>query len=308
MMKKGLGNEYVDELNVLIPSEYVRNYVLETGWGFTDKQKAVLLVHGDLSLKEQCSRLRALQESTADQSLKERIAKYLNSEDLRFQAFKVNSDKAYIYILKVKEGDIPYPGILPDEYFFDFDLAYGCGRETSLPFMIEKYPVEVPGIGSPRSLFTTFLEFNEDGESVYFYGAIQGDDGEPEDFNDFIEVPNPFEKGDIVRIVGTERYGIIATSPKWWRSDMFKYKNGEPCWKDWDFYDAQIRVEFLCEDGTFSHDHVNPLRLERYQPEEGCDKRSAMDKLLLQASHICRGEGSLEMLYLSTMAYRRSKE
>ena len=31
-----MGNEYVDELNVLIPSEYVRNYVLETGWVFTD--------------------------------------------------------------------------------------------------------------------------------------------------------------------------------------------------------------------------------------------------------------------------------
>lgn len=174
--------------------------------------------------------------------------------------------------------------------------------------MIEKYPVEVPGIGSPRSLYTTFLEFNEDGEAVYFYGIIPGDDGEPEDFNDFIEVPNPFEKGDIVRIVGTERYGIIATSPKWWKSDMFK--NEDPYRKDWGwgFYDAQIRVEFLCEDGTFSHDHVTPLRLERYQPEEGWDKRSAMDKLLLQASHICRGEGSLEMLSLSAMAYRRSKE
>ena len=301
-------NEYIDELNALIPSEYVRNYVLEMGWVFTDEQKAVLLVHGDLSLKERCSRLQTLQESTADQGLKERIAKYLNSEDLKFQAFKENSDKACIYILKVKEGDIPYSGILSDEYFFDLDLAYGCGRETNLPFMIEKYPVEVPGIGRPRSLFTSFLELNEDGEAVYFYGIIPGDDGEPEDFNDFIEVPNPFEKGDIVRIVGTERYGIIATSPKWWKSDMFK--NEDPYRKDWGwgFYDAQIRVEFLCEDGTFSHDHVTPLRLERYRPEEAWDKRSAMDKLLLYASQICRGEGSLEILSSLIMAYRRSKE
>lgn len=300
-------NEYVDELNVLIPSEYVRNYALETGWVFTDEQKAVLLVHGDLSLKEQCSRLRALQESTADQSLKERIAKYLNSEDLRFQAFKVNSDKAYIYILKVKEGNIPYPGILPDEYFFDLDLAYRCGRETNLPFMIEKYPVEVPGIGSPRSLFTNFLEFDEDGEAVYFYGAVQDDYGESEDFNDFIEVPNPFEKGDIVRIVGTERYGIV--SQKLLKKREFaKYENRMQQRMDWDFSDVQIRVEFLCEDGSFSHDHVIPLRLERYQPEKFWDKRNTMDKLLLQASHICRGEGSLEMLSSLIMDYRRSKQ
>lgn len=96
-------NEYIDELNALIPSEYVRNYVLEMGWVFTDEQKAVLLVHGDLSLQEQCSRLQALQKNTADRSLKERIAKYLNGEDLKLQAFKENSDKTCIYILEVKK-------------------------------------------------------------------------------------------------------------------------------------------------------------------------------------------------------------
>lgn len=299
--------EMVDELNALIPSEYVRNYVLETGWVFTDEQKAVLLVNGELSLKEQCSRLRVLQK-TVDQSLQERIEKYLNSEDLKFQAFKENSDKAYIYILKVEEEDDSYPGILPAEYYFDLDLAYGCGRETNLPFMIEKYLVAAPGIGSQSNLVTAFMKFNKDGEAVYFYGAIQGDDREPEYFYDFIEVPNPFERGDIVRIVGTEDYGIVDTSQKWWKSTLTKYKNGELLWKDWDFSEVQIRVELLCEDGSFSHCHINPLRLERYQPEEAWDKCSAMDKLLLQASYICRGEGSLEMLYLSTMAYRRSKE
>ena len=81
-----MANEIVDELNVLIPSEYVRNYVLESGWVFTDEQKAVLLVHGDLSLKEQCSRLQELQKNTANQSLRERIAKYLiySQEDFAY--------------------------------------------------------------------------------------------------------------------------------------------------------------------------------------------------------------------------------
>ena len=226
----------------------------------------------------------------------------MNSEDLNFQAFKENTDKACIYILTGKEEDISCSGILPTEYFFDLNLAYGCGRETNLPFMIEKYLVDAPGIGSQRNPVATFLEFNKAGEAVYFY------DGEPEDFYDFIEVPNPFERGDIVRFVGTEDYGIVDTSQEWWKRELVKYKNSERHWKDWNFSDVQIRVEFLCEDGTFRHEHINPLRLERYQPEEDRDKCSTMDKLLLQASHICRGEGSLEMLYLSTMDYRRSKE
>ena len=298
--------EEMEELEVLIPSEYVRNYALETGWVFTDEQKAVLMVYGSLPLKEQHSRLQALQRNTTDRNLQSRIAKYLNREDLKFQAFKENNDKAYIYILKVKEEDISYSSMLPTEYFFDLKLAYECGRETNLPFMIEKYLVEVPKIAGQYAPVTTFLEFNKDGEAVCFCGNIS-DDEESEDFYDFFEVPNPFEKGDIVRLVGTEHYGIVDTPQKWWKRDLVKYKNSEWHQKHWDFSDVQIRVEFLNEDGTFSHAHINPICLERYQPIEDWLNGSPMDKLLLQASLVHRGEGSLDELYLFTMNYRKSK-
>ena len=69
-----------------------------------------------------------------------------------------------------------------------------------------------------------------------------------------------------------------------------------------------IRVEFLNEDGTFSHAHINPICLERYQPEEDWQKGSSMDKLLLYASLVHKGEGSLDELYFFTMEYRISKE
>lgn len=301
--------EEMEELEALIPSEYIRKYIIETGWNFTDEQKAVLLVYGGLPLKEQHSRLQALQKNTVDRKLQDRIATYLDREDLKFQAFKENKDKAYIYILKVKEEDIPYSGILPTEYFFNLNLAYECGKETDLPFMIEKYLVEAPRITGQYDPVTTFLEFNKDGEAVYFCGNIP-DDEESEDFYEFFEVPNPFEKGDIVRLVGTEDYGIVATSQKMWRESIAKYKTTE--WQkkgiEPDFSDVQIRVEFLCEDGTFGHNHINPIDLERYRPEEDWDKSSPMDKLLLCASDIHRGEGSLDELYFFTMDYRNSQK
>lgn len=40
----------IEELNALIPSETVRQYVLDTGWTFTDVQKAALLYHSNLTV------------------------------------------------------------------------------------------------------------------------------------------------------------------------------------------------------------------------------------------------------------------
>ena len=59
----------IEELTAMIPSETVRNYVMESKWTFTDREKAALLYHGDLSLKEQYSRLGTLRDTTADKRL-----------------------------------------------------------------------------------------------------------------------------------------------------------------------------------------------------------------------------------------------
>lgn len=301
--------EGIEELKALIPSEYVRNYALETGWTFTDSQKAVLLVNGDLTLKEQHSCLQALQENTSDQDLRKRIARYLNKEELKFQVFKENKNKAYIYILIVKEEDISYSSILPTEYFFELNPAYECGRETNLPFMVKKYLVEAPGIIDQYNPETTFLEFNKDGEAVYFHGSLLGDDEESEDFCDFFEIPNPFEQGDIVKRIEEDEYGIVVTSRKEWKESLERDKNLEKQCPEvcMGYIGITITVEFLNDDGTFSHAHVNPLRLERYQPKEDWLNGSPMDKLLMCASRLHQGEGSLDELYFRTMDYREAK-
>ena len=52
----------IEELTAMIPSETVRNYVMESKWTFTDREKAALLYHSDLSLKEQYTRLGNLRD------------------------------------------------------------------------------------------------------------------------------------------------------------------------------------------------------------------------------------------------------
>lgn len=135
------------------------------------------------------------------------------------------------------------------------------------------------------------------------------------DFNEyleyaFIEVPNPFERGDIIRLVGSEDYGIVETTQKQWKKDLVKYQSDERQQKGLceDFSDVQIRVVFLDNDGAFSHAHINPIDLELYQPKGDWMDGSPMDKLLLCISDLYRGESSLDELYYFTKEYRKSRE
>lgn len=313
------------ELEILIPSKDVRDYVKEVNWTFTDAQKAALLVHGNLPLKEQYSHLQALQNSTADPKLQEQIKEYLNRADRELRAFKENSDKNHIYILKVEEEDISYTRMLPSGYFFDWEMACEYGRKEKLPFYIEKHLVgDVKNLGNYEDAEyydyeIACLVFNKDGEADYFdSGEISYDkENEETDFYEsfqtaFYEVPNPFEKGDIVKITGTEEYGIVDTSQKRWKESLARYETPE--WIQMrktgavDYTDVQIRVEFLNDDGTFSHRHINPIYLERYQIKEDWQNGSPRDKLLMYAGLVHQGEGSLDDLYFFTMDYRNDKD
>jgi len=129
----GLGQEgYMDhdELETLVPSETVRRYILETGWTFTDMERAALLHHSDLPLEQKDSCLRDLQTRTEDEGLRKQLSEYLSQE----------------------------------------------------------------------------VPFNEERDGYFTYI--------------FYKVPNPFERGDIVRLVDTEDYGIVETSQKQWQDNL----------------------------------------------------------------------------------------
>jgi len=312
----------IEELKAMIPSETVRSYVVESKWTFTDREKAALLYHSDLSLKEQYTRLGILRDTTTDEGLQKQLTEYLEREKRAIQAFKENDAKHCVYVLKVRENGGFHDGEYPAcGYFFDWNVAFEYGKKENVPFQIEKYLVNAvsefeDGTCSHTSIAD--LHFNKNGEASSFSSREIPDDNEQTDWyecfeNMFYESPNPFEIGDIVRLVGTEKYGIVEVSQKHWRENLERYKQRRKFLPD--YSDVQIRVIFLTEEGTFVHGHINPIDLERYQPErEPQDPVDiARDRLLIAASAMYQNDSSsntiysLEDLYTFTMQYRKAR-
>ena len=311
------------ELEIMIPSEYVRDYIKETGWTFTGREKASLLYHADISWREQCKYLKTLEGYSSNKELKRQICEYLDKIEINYAAFKENSNRNHIYILKIREEDSSYTKIQPSGYFYDWEMACEYGKKEKFPFVIEKHPV-----GDKKDFLkhkdgeycdyeVAYLCIDEKGKEQYFESQEMNDDVGDDFYENFrtafYEVPNPFERGDIVRLVGTEEYGIVEISQKRWKENMIKFQSSEYSQKV-DYSDVQIRVLFLNQDGTFSHDHINPVTLERYQPRQENRKQadSARDDLLQAASDMYRNDdstaaiASLDDLYYFIMKYRRN--
>lgn len=305
----------IEELKAMIPSETVRNYVLETGWTFTDKEKAALLYHSELPLEQQqFFWLRNLRDKTEDEALREQLTEYLDREEQAIRAFKKNGDRRCVYILKVREDGGYWDGKnLPCGYFFDWETAFDFGRREKTRFVIEKYLVD--GVdefddGTCIHQPISELRFNEDGEITYVSSSeIPYIKRNVHHFTEmYFEMPNPFEQGDIVKTLWGS-YGIVETSQEEWKKDVARHKEGIQQ-GDWstDITDICIGIAtFDEESGTFNFGgDYTPLNLELYQPNKDAD--GLMDKILMCRSLVDRGEASFDELYSLTMEYRKMRE
>ena len=90
-----------EELELIVPSESVRKYVVDTGYMFSDWQRAALLYHNDMCIRQRLQYLQVIQEETADETLKDQIRRYIWTEEERLRLFKQNPDNKYVYLLKV---------------------------------------------------------------------------------------------------------------------------------------------------------------------------------------------------------------
>ena len=307
----------IEELKAMIPSETVRNYVLETGWTFTDKEKAALLYHNNRLLREQQSYLRDLGNKTTDEELKEQIISHLRWEEQALQAFKENKDRRCIYILKVREDGGYWDGeYLPCGYFFDWEAAFVFGSRGKSPFEIEKYLVDgVKEFDDGTCYHNSIAEarFNEDGEMICVSSnEIPDIEQDNHHFTEmYFEVPNPFEQGDIVK-TRWGGYGIVETSQDEWKKDTARRKERERQGdRAQDYSDVRIGIADIDEEyGTFNFGgDCTPLDLELYRPEE----ISEDDSGLLEKVFMCRilvdgGEGSREVLYARRPELRRGCE
>lgn len=311
-----IGKSDSEELELLIPSETVREYVKETGWTFTDFQKAAMLSHRGLLLKDEYAYLKALGERTADHALKEQIAEYLGELERGFQNFRENSDRRCIYVLKVREEGGFWDGkYLTCGYFFDWATALECGKKGKCPFEVEKYLVDGVNTledGTCSHNSTAGIRFDREGEAVCLWNSKETADFDNKRFDEaIIEMPNPFERGDIVKCMGRDGrqfHGIVEDTQEEWEKGLVwrlnRAKEGDPYV---DYTDLFISVALLCEDGTFDFlDSATPLDLERYQPKEEDWTNGSADTLLLYASDIYRGRGCLSTFFDLLKRYQQS--
>ena len=86
---------------------------------------------------------------------------------------------------------------------------------------------------------------------------------------------------------GRGGHGIVSTSQEEWKKFLEWVDAGKR--KGVDFSDASIMVDFLRDSGHISHSHINPVLLEKYEPQT-----DDMDfDVLLAASGMYQGNETL---------------
>lgn len=307
-------------------SKDVKQYMEQNNLDFNDFESAALIYNSGLPVTEIHKRLEELATETKDAELKEQIMEILSVEKEDIKAFHENTE-GFVYVVAANET--------PDEpcgYFAAPETAYYHGMKLDGAFGIDKYQVvgrDGTGIKKSKGYFNPYMmpqmskeelvtEDEEDGRIAsqrytqdgilqsFWSQEIERDDEDtmkrlfdPSLFkNAFINMPNPFEKGDIVRLIPDGCHGVVDTSQADWMEFLKEVDFGK--FKACDFGDASIIVECVSERGYISHDHFPSVFLEKYEPQEGEDDY----EVLVAASDLLRGSGGLDWFLHQYDAYK----
>lgn len=247
----------------LIPSKDLREALRESDREFTDMEKATIIVNLELTPSRTYGLLQQLRDETTDENLREQIQACLDSKDRALDAFRNGSEGCCDCLKFDAEGELAIMGAL--------DPAEDNG------------PQFLPNI-TCKGKWPHYLYFEDR----------------------WIDLPNLYEQGDIVRVLGRvagcidEAYDwavVDADRPGWdersvrirsWLRDV-EAGAEEPKGGLGDCSDMQIALELPCKDGTFEHDHINPMFVERWEGGAECDEA----ELMQMAAWAVRGECSL---------------
>ena len=314
----------------LIPSGTMREHMEKVGFEMTDWQAATVIYH-ELDHEDSMAALEELADETQDEKLAEQIRARIRYEKLALERLTAN-DGNYIFIAQIEEED-DYLNVGIFRHFHEAE-TYALDKWPEKRIRIEKYILIDGGIPLVTSIIHTNPNLIDNEEEEFtiqseeydgsYIGSAEYKNGKmiyfwtnemtPEEmkavnefdsdrFEDqYIHWPNPFHAGDIVRVAGDneESLGIVNINEEFYNEFLERVENG----LDVDYIDSSLTVEFLCEDGSFSHDHPSPINLERVDPEsiEPVLKR----ELLKYASYLVKGEGALDYVMDLYESYRKT--
>lgn len=287
-----------------IPSKSVREYMDRNGFACSDRDLASILYQSAPPLAELHGRLEQLAQRTTDGDLRREIEERLAYDRCAVERFSAN-DGRFLYLLLDEEDNAA-------GYFTRAETAQEAGKEKNLPFAIQKHlfrdaasPVSGESEPSAHGLLAAF-RYGADGILQDFWSCELPQEqtaqlcGVQRFEERFAALPNPFQRGDIVHLVDCpDTPGVVETSREEWDKLVADARAGR---RDLDRFDATLQVELLYSDGTFGHDHISPLRLERVTEEP--DK--AQKPLLEVASGLLTGHTSLDFFLEEYRDYCRN--
>lgn len=310
----------------LIPSKDMRNALRESGREFSDMEKAAIIANLALSPLQTRQLLQELVDQTTDDLVREQVQYSLDDEKRLMDQFCEMSEGC-MFGVELYDEDYPDDASV-DAYFATFSLAHQFGISQEMPFKVRKWLIQrdspdeeglLPGgdcgwlkYDAGGQLARTCLFHLDDSEPQFFPNIMRGKWKHYLYFEDrWVDLPNLYQQGDIVQVVGTDLPGYITRAYDWavvgvrhdeweeYRARVNRWleavEAGKECVEDGrmgDYSDMQITLEFPCEDGTFVHDHINPMFIERVETEAVGDEA----ELRQMATWAARGECGLEWI------------
>ena len=289
-------------------AECIKEHYKKNNAEFTDSERATIFWQSDLELSEKLAALREILDTTEDILLKEQIQKRLDAEAEEEKAF-MSRDSDYVHSVftdDAKNAEGAFSSI-------DAAIAYGkenCDETFRIYKAILEDRIDDDADVEQGILLGGEAEFKKDGTllSCRCWSSKETDFVilnciEPEGFEEaYIPVLNPFEYGDIVRIIGDDRPALVVTSQERWKESLERIaKSGL---SEMNYYTNTLTVEFLSPDGEFSHGHPNILWLEKVEHWEDEDEWN----LLTSVSGLMKGEGWLEPVFAFYLTNRHKNE
>lgn len=279
-------------LERFIPSAQARELMKNQEFNYSDADIAALIWHSDLSLLEKHKALLEIAKETRNQQLVRQIEERTEYDLKCINMFKMESD-GYVYVVENHEFEDDSRCL---GFFGDYSLAERTGIDAGYDFVIKKHQVITADSKIKKHRSVSAEWFVKDGEDTIrehdnwpdapiaeFEYAVSGDiisywsNELPIDDlvrnveslsnkrfeNKYVVMPNPFEAGDIVCNIynGTEM--VVVTSQEEWSRLVSKALQPDTIY-DWS--DAAITVVYG-EPESESHDHINPIWLEKVEEE-----------------------------------------
>lgn len=265
------------DMELIISKDY-RKFIEEKNIELSDWDKATLIYnHKATSFPEKIRVLKELCEQTQDEELIKQIKERIAQETKYVEEFKENTGNAYYQLAVLYEGKYDW-----DEIYLDYASVFEAGMSEGAPFAIKKECLACKSAkGDNQGTFGS-ITYNVEGNVekigwLYCKGDMNEIRYNKKRFEDrYVDLPMCFRQGDIVKIVGTELYGIIDGIV-----DDADEERHCRLGRSGDYSDYQITVNLFYNDkkflSVFSHDHIPPTEIEYARFEEGDSRQGILE-------------------------------